>query len=152
MSNIYSIYKVLHTLVMWLVIPVRFRFASSHCVLSGYMSSMKFVCQWASSRHPISCCPCIPRHLYKSFQTSTITLDYQLNIYYNTLKCYHNGRRFVLLPEDCDLCLHRNPLMEIFEWRILLMLTIESLIAVISLCATFFSLGYSFGRNSKTQK
>ena len=32
------------------------------------------------------------------------------------------------------------------------MLTIESLIAVISLCATFFSLGYSLGRNSKTQK
>ena len=32
------------------------------------------------------------------------------------------------------------------------MLTIEGLIAVISLCATFFSLGYSIGRNSKTQK
>ena len=32
------------------------------------------------------------------------------------------------------------------------MLTIESLIAVISLCATFFSLGYSFSHNSKTQK
>ena len=32
------------------------------------------------------------------------------------------------------------------------MLTIEGLIAVISLCATLFSLGYSLGRNSKTQK
>ena len=32
------------------------------------------------------------------------------------------------------------------------MLTIESLIAVISLCLTCFGLGYSLGRNSKTQK
>ncbi len=32
------------------------------------------------------------------------------------------------------------------------MLTIESLIAVISLCVTCFSLGYSLGKNSKTQK
>ncbi len=32
------------------------------------------------------------------------------------------------------------------------MLTIEGLIAVISLCMTSFSLGYSLGRNSKTQK
>lgn len=34
----------------------------------------------------------------------------------------------------------------------LLMLTIESLITVISLCLTCFSLGYSLDRNSKTQK
>lgn len=33
------------------------------------------------------------------------------------------------------------------------MLTIESLIAIISLCITCFSLGYTFGkRDSKTQK
>ena len=32
------------------------------------------------------------------------------------------------------------------------MLTIESLIAVISLGLTCFSLGYSIGKNSKTQK
>ena len=32
------------------------------------------------------------------------------------------------------------------------MLTIEALIAIISLCLTCFSLGYSFGKNSKTQK
>ncbi len=32
------------------------------------------------------------------------------------------------------------------------MLTIESLIAVISLCLTCFSLGYSVGKNGKTQK
>ena len=32
------------------------------------------------------------------------------------------------------------------------MLTIESLIAVISLCLTCFNLGYSLGKNSKTQK
>ncbi len=32
------------------------------------------------------------------------------------------------------------------------MLTITDLIAVISLCATFFSLGYMIGRNSKTKK
>ena len=32
------------------------------------------------------------------------------------------------------------------------MLTIDSLIAVISLCLTCFSLGYSIGKNSKTQK
>lgn len=32
------------------------------------------------------------------------------------------------------------------------MLTIEGLIAVISLCITCFSLGYSFGRNSQAKK
>lgn len=32
------------------------------------------------------------------------------------------------------------------------MLTIESLIAIISLCLTCFSPGYSLGKNSKTQK
>lgn len=32
------------------------------------------------------------------------------------------------------------------------MLTIEGLIAVISLCIACFSLGYSIGRNSKPQK
>ncbi len=32
------------------------------------------------------------------------------------------------------------------------MLTIEGLIAVISLCLTCFSLGYSLGRNNKAQK
>ncbi len=32
------------------------------------------------------------------------------------------------------------------------MLTIESLIAVISLCLTSFSLGYSIGKDSKTKK
>ena len=32
------------------------------------------------------------------------------------------------------------------------MLTIESLIAVISLCVGCFSLGYLFGRNSRAQK
>ena len=32
------------------------------------------------------------------------------------------------------------------------MLTIEGLIAVISLCIACFSLGYSIGKNSKTQK
>ena len=32
------------------------------------------------------------------------------------------------------------------------MLTLEGLIAVISLCITCFSLGYVLGRNSKTQK
>lgn len=32
------------------------------------------------------------------------------------------------------------------------MLTIESLIAVISLCIACFSLGYTIGRNSKAQK
>ncbi len=32
------------------------------------------------------------------------------------------------------------------------MLTIEGLIAVISLCLTCFSFGYTLGRNSKTQK
>ncbi len=32
------------------------------------------------------------------------------------------------------------------------MLTIESLIAVISLCVTCFSLGYSIGKDSKTKK
>ncbi len=32
------------------------------------------------------------------------------------------------------------------------MLTIESLIAVISLCITCFSLGYSVEKNCKTQK
>lgn len=32
------------------------------------------------------------------------------------------------------------------------MITIESFIAVISLCMTCFSLGYSIGRNSKAQK
>ncbi len=32
------------------------------------------------------------------------------------------------------------------------MLTIDDLIAVISLCLTCLSLGYSLGRNSKTKK
>lgn len=32
------------------------------------------------------------------------------------------------------------------------MLTVDSLIAVLSLCLTSFGLGYSIGRNSKTQK
>ncbi len=32
------------------------------------------------------------------------------------------------------------------------MITIEGLIAVISLCLTCFSLGYSLGRNNKAQK
>lgn len=32
------------------------------------------------------------------------------------------------------------------------MLTIDSLIAVISLCLTCFSLGYSLGKSSKAQK
>ncbi len=32
------------------------------------------------------------------------------------------------------------------------MLTIDNLIAIISLCATFFSLGYSIGKSNKTQK
>jgi len=32
------------------------------------------------------------------------------------------------------------------------MLTIDSFIAVISLCVTCFGLGYTIGRNSKTQK
>ena len=32
------------------------------------------------------------------------------------------------------------------------MLTIESLIAVISLCVTCFGLGYSIGKDSKTKK
>ena len=32
------------------------------------------------------------------------------------------------------------------------MLTISDLIAVFSLCATFFGLGYSIGKSDKTQK
>ena len=32
------------------------------------------------------------------------------------------------------------------------MMTIESFMAVISLCITCFSLGYSIGKNSKAQK
>ncbi len=32
------------------------------------------------------------------------------------------------------------------------MLTISDLIAIISLCATFFSLGYSLGSSNKTKK
>lgn len=32
------------------------------------------------------------------------------------------------------------------------MLTISDLIAVLALCATFFSLGYSIGKSNKAQK
>lgn len=32
------------------------------------------------------------------------------------------------------------------------MLTLTDLIAVLGLCATFFGLGYTIGRNSKTKK
>lgn len=32
------------------------------------------------------------------------------------------------------------------------MITIDSLMAIISLCITCYSLGYSVGKNSKTQK
>ena len=43
--------------------------------------------------------------------------------------------------------------LEIFDAEDLLMLTIDNLIGIICLCATFYSLGYSRGlRDSKTQK
>ena len=82
----------------------------------------------------------------------TISLDFRTNFRHNISRCYHNGRRFVLLrrtvtSDYIEICLQKS-----FGKEDLLMLTIESLIAVISLCATFFRLGYSFGRNSKTQK
>ena len=38
------------------------------------------------------------------------------------------------------------------ERGVILMLTIEGLIAVISLCISCFSIGYVFGRNDKKQK
>ena len=41
----------------------------------------------------------------------------------------------------------------LLERRILLMLTIDNLIAVLALCATFYGLGYVHGQHdSKTQK
>ena len=52
------------------------------------------------------------------------------------------------------LRLHRNLIAEIRERRALPMLTIEGLIAVISLSLTAFGLGYSLGSkdNNKPQK
>ena len=65
-------------------------------------------------------------------------------------------RRLVLLSEDCDLRLYRdsNPsLREIFTGGLVRMLTITDLIAVLGLCATFYSLGYVRGKHdAKIQK
>ena len=52
------------------------------------------------------------------------------------------------------LCLHRYPrlaLLEIYFQEGMPMLTVDTFIAVLSLCLTAFSIGYSFG-NKKTQK
>ena len=69
----------------------------------------------------------------------------------------HNGRRLVLLQKSrgtVTLWLHRNLRAGIWERRALPMLTMEGLIAVISLCLTAFGLGYAIGSkdNNKPQK
>ena len=96
--------------------------------------------------------PIIASSLQIKMQILHFTLIFEQIFDIIILWCCHNGRRLVLIPEDCDLCLHRNPFGEILRWRTLLMLTIDSLIGIISLCLTCFSLGYSLGKNSKTQK
>ena len=65
------------------------------------------------------------------------------------------GRRLVLLRRDCDPPItQKSParLTEILLKEGMLMLTLEGLIAVISLCLTAFGLGYTIGSNNKTQK
>ncbi len=65
-----------------------------------------------------------------------------------------DGRRLALSGGTVTLRLHRNPGREIWERRAEWMLTIEGLIAIISLVLTAFGLGYAIGSkdNHKTQK
>ena len=67
---------------------------------------------------------------------------------------YQDGRRLALSGGAVTLRLHRNLLAGIWERRAEWMLTIEGLIAVISLVLTAFGLGYAIGSkdNHKTQK
>lgn len=64
-----------------------------------------------------------------------------------------HGRRLVPLRGTVTLCLHRNSLCNenLYEREMITMITIEGLIAVVSLVITAFSLGYTIGSN-KTQK
>ena len=65
-----------------------------------------------------------------------------------------DGRRLALYGGTVTLRLHRNLLAGISERRAKRMLTIEGLIAVISLVLAAFGLGYTIGSkdNDKTQK
>ena len=57
----------------------------------------------------------------------------------------------VILPPDWYCCTGVHAL-SLTGKEVLPMLTIEGLIAVISLALTAFGLGYAIGRNSKTQE
>lgn len=59
--------------------------------------------------------------------------------------------RFLRRVHSSDYIDIRNGIL--LERRLILMLTISDLIAVLALCATFYSLGYMHGKHdSKTQK
>ena len=65
-----------------------------------------------------------------------------------------NGRRLALYGGTVTLRYHRNPQGNLQKGGLKPMLTIEGLIAVLSLCLTAFGLGYAIGGkdNDKIQK
>lgn len=107
-------------------------------------------------------------NLYSGFlplMTVRYVIRYFMGLCHNVLKIpYHHAiiplgvTKMVdgwLSPEGTvTLRLHRDRKWDRTERRATLMLTIEGLIAVISLCVGCFSLGYAIGRNDnhKTQK
>ena len=86
-------------------------------------------------------------------QICKILLKYLLRHDKITLGSAIDGRRFALSGGTVTLRLHRNPKGNLGKEG-KRMLTIEGLIAVISLCITCFSLGYTIGSRDKdkTQK
>lgn len=85
-------------------------------------------------------------------QISITYLVKRTNVCYYVFSAIIYGRRLVLQQRTVTsdyIEIHQ----EIYGKENLLMLTISDLIAVLSLCATFYSLGYMHGkRDSKTQK
>jgi len=70
---------------------------------------------------------CRPKAVHRVFLILSFLVTFHKNIFSTfktnicVLQCTPKatifGRRLVLLPEDCDLRLHRNPAMEILERR-----------------------------------
>ena len=80
-------------------------------------------------------------------------IAYRTNVCYNILGATLFGRRFAFVARVLA-CVYIEILCGNLMRRIVLMLTTELFIAIISLCITCFALGYTVGSksNNKTQE
>ena len=80
------------------------------------------------------------------------SIDYRTPVWYNYIWVLPYTVGGCSLRRDCDSPFIQNSTSEIFRKEGNTLLTIEGLIAVLSLMLTSFGLGYAIGRTDKTQK